>query len=287
MLALCLALALASARAADIPVGKSDRVLELGQTQLQVFLHRPEHWKGERLLIVMHGVLRNADEYRDHAIGMSVRFDALVAAPCFDAQRFPSIRYQRGGILNAAGAANAPQDWTYALIPQLIQELRSQTAKPALKAYVIGHSAGGQFVLRMSAFQETGAIRLVAANPGSALFPNLEWPFGYGFGNLPHSLANEERLKSYLAAPLTLYLGTDDDRADDYFDSSAAAFKQGMGRHQRNLACYWYAQGLASARGWPCAWRLVEAPGIGHDHQQMFDHERCAAALFGEAASKD
>lgn len=90
-----------------------------------------------------------------------------------------------------------------------------------------------------------------------------------------------ERLKRYLAAPLTLYLGTADDAPDENFDASAEATLQGSGSHQRGLACYWYAQGLAAARGWPCAWQLVEAPGDGHDHEKMFEHERCALALFG------
>ena len=29
------------------------------------------------------------------------------------------------------------------------------------------------------------------------------------------------------------------------------------------------------------SWRLVEAPGIGHDHKAMFDDPMCATALFG------
>lgn len=281
MFAWCLPFALATLALDEIPAGKSEVKLALGETELAVFLHRPAAWKGERLLLVMHGVLRNAEEYRDHAIGMSERFDALIAAPLFDAERFPSRRYQRGGILKEDGSAAPPEEWTYALIPRLIEALRARTGRPALQAYVIGHSAGGQFVLRMSAFQETGAVRLVAANPGSALFPTLEQEFGYGFGSLPASLASEERLKRYLAAPLTLYLGTADDVPDENFDASAEASRQGSGRHQRGLACYWYAQGLAASRGWPCAWRLVEAPGVGHDHEKMFDHERCALALFG------
>jgi hypothetical protein len=57
--------------------------------------------------------------------------------------------------------------------------------------------------------------------------------------------------------------------------------QQGGGRHQRNLALYWTAKTLAAERGWPFAWQLVEAPGIGHDHQLMFDHEQCGVALFG------
>jgi hypothetical protein len=42
------------------------------------------------------------------------------------------------------------------------------------------------------------------------------------------------------------------------------------------------AQQLAREKGWPCAWRLVEAPGVEHDHGKMFAHENCRRALFGD-----
>lgn len=271
------------AAAPAIPAGKGEVALRLGDTLLQVYTYRPADWSGERLLLVLHGVLRNADEYRDHAIGMGDRFDAMIAAPKFDQERFPSRRYQRGGILRADGSAAPPEEWTYALIPALADALRRCVGRPALPYWVIGHSAGGQFVMRMSAFQDTGARGLVAANPGSALLPVRELPFGYGFGGLPGSLGDDDRLERYLAAPLVLYLGTADDAPDEHFDQSEHATTQGSGRHQRGLACYWTARTLAAQRGWQFNWRLVEAPGVGHDHERMFDHERCAEALFGAA----
>lgn len=268
-----------------IPVGKAELTLRLGDTDLQVFTYRPADWRGERMLLVLHGVLRNADEYRDHAIAMGDRFDALIAAPKFDQQRFPSRRYQRGGIQREDGSAAAPGEWTYALIPRLAERLRACVDKPGLPFSIIGHSAGGQFVMRMSAFQDTGAESLVAANPGSVLMPTRAAPFGYGFGGLPQELADDSRLQRYLAAPLVLYLGTADDAPDDNFDGSNEANAQGGGRHQRGLACYWTARTLAELRGWQFGWRLVEAPGVGHDHEKMFDHERCAEALsFRRAA---
>jgi len=236
----------------------------------------------------MHGVLRNADEYRDHAVAMGDRFGALVVAPKFDSERFPSRLYQRGGIQREDKSAAPPEEWTYALIPKLAAAMREATGKPKLAHWIIGHSAGGQFVMRMSAFQDTGAERLVAANAGNALLPTSDLKFGYGFGGLPADLANDARLRSYLAAPLTIYLGTADDQPDEDFDKSDEAMKQGGGRHQRGLALYWSGRTLAAARGWPFAWRLVEAPGVGHDHEKMFDHPNCASALFGEgpAAAK-
>src|SRR5690606_34577994 len=114
---------------------------------------------------------------------------------------FPSRAYQRGGILREDGSAAPAQEWTYARIPELAAAMRLRTGRPDLRHWIIGHSAGGQFVLRMSAFLDTGAERLVAANPGSVLMPDLEAPFGHGFGGLPAELANEARLRQYLAAP--------------------------------------------------------------------------------------
>ncbi|MBL8752394.1 MAG: hypothetical protein JNK15_03755 [Planctomycetes bacterium] len=267
----------------DVPEGKAESKMRAGPVELDVFTFRPKAWTGERMLFVLHGVNRNADEYRDHAVGMGERFGMLVVAPKFDAERFPSRAYQRGGLLREDGSAAPPIEWTYARIPELATAIRQRTGKDS-KLWIIGHSAGGQFVVRMSAFQETGAERLVAANPGSVLLPTLTMPFGYGFGGLPPQLANDERLRAYLAAPLTLYLGTGDDHDDEWFDKSREAMAQGTGRHQRGLALWWHAQALAAQRGWPCHWRLVEAVGVEHDHEKMFAHAQCEMALFGVVA---
>jgi dienelactone hydrolase len=268
-------------REPDVAIGKSTIRVDTEDGELEVFCYRPDSWSGERILCVLHGVLRNADEYRDHAVGMADRFDALVVAPRFDAERFPSRRYQRGGVLLEDGTAAAPEKWTYPRITEVVALVRAATARPDAKLYVIGHSAGGQFVVRMSAFLPDGCTRLVAANPGSALLPTRATPFGYGFGGLPDELANDDRLRRYLAAPLTIYLGTADDGPDEHFDRSAPALEQGSGRHQRGLAMYWTGRTLAQERGWTFGWRLVEARGIGHDHERMFEHEACAVALFG------
>ena len=268
----------------DVPAGKAELAVRAGPVELSVFTYRPAKWSGARMLFVLHGVLRNADEYRDHAVGMGDRFDALSVAPKFDAERFPSRAYQRGGLLRADGSAAPPAEWTYTRLPELAAALRARTGRPEAKLFVIGHSAGGQFLLRLAAFADIGAERIVAANPGSVLLPALDVPFGYGFGGLPAGLANDERLRSYLAAPLTLYLGTGDDHPDEHFDKSAPAMAQGGGRHQRGLALWWTAKNLAAARGWPFGWRLVEATGVDHDHEKMFEHAQCAVALFGPQA---
>lgn len=265
-----------------VAAGKAIQRVDLGGIELDLFTYKPASWPGERMILVLHGVLRNAEEYRSDSVAMGDRFGALIVAPRFDAERFPSRKYQMGGVRLQDGTAAPAGERTYALIPKIAAKVRELEGKPSLRFWIVGHSAGGQFVMRMSAFQETGAMRHVAMNPGSDLFPSRELPFGYGFGGLPDELSDDAAIKRYLAAPLTIFLGTADDRPDDYFDQSPNAMSQGSGRHQRGLACYWSAKALAVHKGWPFAWRLVEAPGVDHDHLKMFDDPACQQALFGD-----
>lgn len=252
-----------------------------GEHAIECFTYKPAHWGGERMILVHHGVLRNADEYRDHAVVLGDRFDALIVAPRFDKERFPSEKYQRGGILNGDGSAAPPSAWTYAYVPKIAAAIREREGRPDLRFWIIGHSAGGQFAMRMSAFQATGAERIVAANPGTDLFPTRELPFGWGFGGLPDELSNDERIRHFLAAPLTLYLGTADDHPDEDLDVSENSMKQGGGRLQRGRAAFALGERVAREHGWPFAWRLVEADGVPHDHERMFAHPACERALFG------
>lgn len=268
-----------------LPVGSARIEVDLDGTKLEVFTHKPLGWNGERMLFVFHGVLRNADEYRDHAVVLAERFSMLVIAPRFDEERFPSRKYQRGGILYEDGTAAKPEEWTYAFVPKLARAIREREARPKLKHWLIGHSAGGQFCMRMAAFQDTGAERIIASNPGTALFPARDQDFGYGFGKLPEELASDDVLKRYLAAPLTLYLAQEDNKEDEYLDVSESGMRQGPGRLQRNRAAFAAAQALAREKSWPCAWRIVEVPDVGHDHELMFQHALAEDALFGPLAA--
>lgn len=263
-----------------IPLGRAAQTIDVQGVPLEVFSYKPIRYQRERIILVLHGTLRNAEEYRNHAEGMAERFNALVVAPKFDLERFPSRLYQRGGLLREDGSAAPQAEWTYRLIPALIEQVRKRERRN-IPFWVIGHSAGGQFIVRMAAFWDTGAERLVAANAGSHLFPRFDWPFGYGFGNLPDTIANTERLRAYLAAPLTLYQGRDDNKPDEYFDTSLDAMRQGEGRFQRAKAAFAFAKRLAADKGWKFNWKMVEVPEVGHDHEAMFDSPRAEQALFG------
>src|SRR5262249_38690497 len=135
-------------------------------------------------------------------------------------------------------------------------------------------------------FVDTEAVRVIAANPGSDLFPSADLPYPYGFGTLPEELSDDRALRRYLAQPLTLYLGTADTVADKNFDQSEQAKRQGASRYERGRNACHMAETLAREKGWKFNWRLVEAPDVAHNARAMFHHPRCETALFGDQ-SKD
>jgi poly(3-hydroxybutyrate) depolymerase len=265
---------------APIPAGSSKVEVEANGHRIELYTYKPKGYTDGPLIVVFHGMLRNADEYRDQARGMGDRFGALIVAPRIDAKRFPNEAYQQGGLFRD-GKAQPRERWTWSLVPKIVAEVRRREGRPDMPLYLIGHSAGGQFLSRLAAFVPTGARRIVVANPSSHLFPTRDLPFHYGFGKVPEELSNDEALKRYLAQPVTIYLGTAD-RLNEYLDRSSTARKQGANRYERGQNAFEKARKLAQEKGWKFGWRLVEAPKVGHDAKAMFDNQKVAEALFGK-----
>lgn len=271
------------ARAAEpLPAGTSKVSLTVRDETFDVFTYRPASYRDGPLLVVMHGLSRNADGYRDNAMKLADKLHALVIAPYFSEERFPTETYQRGGIMSD-GKVQPKEKWTFQYVSDLIALVRKSEARSDMPCYLIGHSAGGQILDRMAAFLPGDALRIIAANPGSLLFPTREQKYPFGFGGLPAELGGDEQIKAYLAAPLTLYLGTADVLEKD-LDMSAAAMQQGKTRIERGHACFAMAQNLAKERGWPFHWRLVEAPDVGHSAGSMFKHPQ-AMETFSATSS--
>ena len=266
----------------EIPAGtgKIDVTVGPARTPIEVFTYKPAAYREGPLILVFHGVLRNADEYRDDARELGDRLGALIAAPRFDVERFPIESYQRGGVLKQGQPA--PRDeWTFSLVPGIAAEVLKRAGRPESPYYLIGHSGGGQFLARLAGFVDSGAARIVSANPGTHLLPTRDKPYPYGFGGLPAALSDDASLRRYLAQPLTFYLGTHDNEVDQYLDQNPEALAQGPVRIARGRNTFQFGEKLAHDRGWAFHWRLVEASGIKHDHNDMFNNPRCAPALFG------
>jgi pimeloyl-ACP methyl ester carboxylesterase len=267
-----------------IPSGKSKFETEVSGKRIEVYTYKPAGFRDGPMIVVFHGTLRNADEYRDDARKMGDDYGALIAAPRFDSAQFGRGQYQQGGLFRD-GKLQPERDWTWSLVPKLLAEIRKREGRPDMPVYLIGHSAGAQFVGRMTAFVGADVRNIVVANPSAYLCPTRDEDYPYGFRDLPDELVDDGRLQRYLARPMTIYLGTADTERDQDLDKSAGADRQGKSRLERGRNVYREARELAEKKGWEFGWRLVEAPGIGHDHTAMFNDPACEIALFGRGGS--
>jgi hypothetical protein len=183
-----------------------------------------------------------------------------------------------GGLMKD-GKPRPEAEWTWSLVPKVADELRKREGRPDMPYHLIGHSAGGQFLIRLAGFVKTDAVRIVAANPGSLLFATEEMPFPYGFGELPETLGGEAALKRFLAQPLTLYLGTGDTIQDKNFPKGRFPDKQGASRYERGQNAFKTAERLAKEKDWTFNWKVVEAQKVGHNAEEMFKSASCLDAL--------
>jgi hypothetical protein len=267
---------LIGAAAAAEPIGTGRQMVDLRGTRLEVFSYRPQCAQAS-LLLVFHGAQRDAEDYADYARPLADRLCTLALAPRFDRKRFPSWRYQRGGIVDDDGMVQSPRDFTGRLVLDLVGWARQREGR-ALAYSLIAHSAGGQFLDRLAAFVPNEAKRVVIANPGTYVLPSLTVDAPYGLGKVYSGAAGEEALRRYLQQPLTIYLGEADDR-DDEENNTAQARAQGASRHERGLNAFKAGQVAAQARGAAFNWRLVELPGVGHDAAKMFAAPQAVQAL--------
>jgi pimeloyl-ACP methyl ester carboxylesterase len=242
---------------------------------LRVFTYRPG-CSEPGILLVFHGLNRNAENYRDHARSLGDRACMIVVAPLFDDKLFPSWRYQRGGIVDRHVVQPA-SEWTGKLALQLVAWVRRQEGRNAPYA-MIGHSAGAQFLSRLAAFTPTEAGRIVIANPSTHVFASLEIKAPFGLGGVYPSVTATAELRRYLNTPVTIFLGQED-TGDENRNDSAEARAQGETRHDRGLNAFRSARALARSRGWAFNWRLVELPGTGHSAAKMFSSSEALQAL--------
>lgn len=259
--------------------GASTVTTDFDGTTLNLWVYKPDNYIGDGFIVLFHGASRAAEAYRDNARGFADAFGRLVIVPEFDAERFPNRLYQFGGAFTDEGTLADPDDWTFAFVPKIVAHVRLREGRPDLPHVLLGYSAGAQFLSRMAAFIDLDAERLVVMSPGSAIFVTRDLDYGLGFGGLPDEFADDERLRRYLALPITVAIGTADVEMGQL--PQGDAYAQGVHRYSRNLRWFNSAMDLAHERGWSFNWRLVIAHGAGHPPPEMFHHPQIGNALFG------
>jgi poly(3-hydroxybutyrate) depolymerase len=237
--------------------------------ELPVYLHRPsESGADSPIVFVMHGVNRDGDRYRDEWRGLSEQHGFIVAAPNFGRDHFPTTAsYNMGNIFDGEGKARPREQWSFAAIEPLFDELVCRLGSRQRDYALYGHSAGGQFVHRYIAFADAPRLRVaVAANSGWYTMPDAR-DFPYGWGGSTQGMVDPA---TALSRPLTVLLGTQDtDRNDPDLRRNEAADRQGPNRLERGEMFFATGRDSASAAQTDFAWRIAYAPGIAHSNAGM------------------
>jgi pimeloyl-ACP methyl ester carboxylesterase len=277
----------------------------------------PAPKKIERVLIIIHGRLRNADTYRQSAeraaeqAGQSAT--TLVLAPQFlnetDIAAHPvadSVLRWQGNDWMAGGLSTAPFSLSsYAALDEIIARIGDRKQFPDVKQIIIaGHSGGAQVVQRYALLGHDQPalkaadiqVRYVIANPSSYAYfderrpvafkhagcPNFNrWK--YGLADLPAYAGGQtakQLEENYVKRDVVYLLGQQDsDPKQPALYKSCEAQAQGANRLARGRNYFAYLKRL-HPQG--LSQQLIEVPGVGHDGDGMLTSPEGQKVLFGQ-----
>lgn len=272
-----------------------------------------------RLLVVVHGALRNSDLYLAHATAAAGTLDAgtEIVAPQFladidlagradvpglDRSLYWDVESWKGG----APALGPEPVSSFSAMDSLLRQLTGPGAPSGsanLSVVIVGNSAGGQYVNRYAAVgrapDELAAkgihVRFVIANPSTYLYFDRARPVSipdgqginawrYGFDDPPPYVdcSPGDALRRYTQRDVTIILGDEDrDGGALLLEVSAAAMAQGANRLDRGLKYHDYVRDLASRAGLPARHQIHRLSGVGHDAGAVLAAAETRKILFG------
>jgi hypothetical protein len=249
----------------------------LGET-LEIYSYSPPGRVVKGVLFLFDGIHRNASGIRDKAISVADRNGLLLVAPRMDKVNFPKWRYNYAGVVGYGGLQQ-PRAWTGQLIQALIDLSLNRIEHELSQVCLFGHSAGAQLISRVCAYSPlSGVDAVIIANASSYVMPLLDEPVPFGFDEIFSKRRVLSKIKAYLAAPMTIYLGMEDTQ-DLYLSHSKFPMRQGKNRVERGRNLYRVGHKMSQLHDFKFNWRLVEIPGVGHSSRDMLDCENFGKAL--------
>lgn len=245
----------------------------------RVWYYRPSTSEDSlRLIMVLHGMGRNGEDYLDSWIPYADENQLFVIAPEFsDEQPIGFVgslsgwgfeyRYSTGNVVSWFSRDLPEKDWYFTSVDHLFDAFLRSDPQLLNRYILFGHSAGGQFVHRMAMFKPDARFDLaIAANSGWYTIPDIEQNYPYGISGAPEV---QDRITHSLQRPLVVFLGTEDKPDQGGFRTRPEAIGQGKSRPQRGEHFFKTAQHAASNRGLNLGWQLKYAEGIGHNYKDM------------------
>jgi pimeloyl-ACP methyl ester carboxylesterase len=269
-----------------------------------------------RAIVIVHGVLRDADYYYDTGViaanAAHLLDDTLVIAPQFVEKDDLAGHDVPAGTLywnsdwpgGSDAVAPAPIS-TYDVFDAMLARLSDARRFPKLREIIIaGHSAGGQIVQRYAVVGKTreldpGArlpVRLIVSNPSSYLYFSDWRPYPphdcarfnawrYGLRDAPRYVSGTARALEarYIKRHVVYLMGTaDTDSNEADLDRTCGGEAQGAYRFAR---AKFYISYIGDRHPEGTSQRYAFVEGVGHNNRRMFTSACGVSAIFGGPTS--
>ncbi|TVP46331.1 MAG: hypothetical protein EA350_07405 [Gemmatimonadales bacterium] len=247
---------------------------------IEMWYHVPEGAEPDApVVIVLHGMGRNADGYRDAWVAPSDRHGFVVLVPEFTDEHYPGSReYNLGNVFTADGNRRSEAEWSFSQIEPAFDDARVRLGLTRQRYHLYGHSAGSQFAHRFLLFVPGArASRVVLANAGWYTLPTSgeAWPYGLalesgeGYG-AEDAVVPAAYVTGFLGRDVVVLLGDQDtDPRASGLRTSQEAQAQGPHRFARGQNYFEFTRALAAELRVRSDWALEIVPDVGHSNGQM------------------
>ena len=271
------------------------------QDSITVFYHKPVNFKhNSKILMVIPGAGRNADDYRDSWIEASEKYNVLIISPSYEEKKYNFGDYHLGGVVKNLDLRTGisfekgtnrvhldesvdrfhinlnTKQWLFHDFDRLF-DMVAKSVNSSQKSYdIFGHSAGGQILHRFALlFPNSKADRILASNAGSYTLPDFKTNFPFGLKDLS---IEASQLKESFQKNLVIFLGEEDNENETggLILRSPTLDKQGTHRFSRGNYFYNKSKTIAKKLNTIFNWELFIVPGVGHNQKEMAK----AAALY-------
>ena len=268
---------------------------------IMVYYHKPKNFSPDsKILLVIPGAGRNADDYRDSWIETSEKHSVLIISPSYAEKDYDYGAYHLGGLvknldlrkgvkfIKGTNKVELDEDvvefnlnpdssqWIYHDFNRLFDLVTKEVGSSQKTYDVFGHSAGGQILHRFALFTPNSkADRILASNAGSYTVPDYKTFFPFGIENL---YLKKKNLKQSFEKHLVIFLGELDNENETggILLRSPTVDKQGIHRLARGKYFYNKSQEMAKSIKTTFNWKLQVISGVGHNQRKMAK----AAAIY-------
>lgn len=271
-----------------VPVGESISYIRertgVNHDPLRLYCYRPIRWtQNDAVFIAFHGFSRDGGSYSEALRKLAEKRNMLIVCPELTEKKYPGAAwYQEGGIMDTDGHVREKEMRTFSAAGRIVEEVKSRTQAKG-KIILFGHSAGGQFVHRLSLLDDVKGVDVTAvANSGWFTMPDRDIDYPYGIKNVE---ITDEKLAEAFAKPVILFMGEKDIERNPPFRDTPEADAQGMNRMERCTNYFRQCRVKAEDLGVPFRWKLEIVKGAAHQGVKMA--EGAAAYILGESSENE